>query len=430
MRDSRSKLDYVTQNVPWGRDMGKALTVRTLETLKPGPARKEVPDGYVRGLYIVVQPSGLMSWACRYRLGNRTRKYTIGSYPAVGLIGARKLARDALERVAGGVDPYEAKKADRKPPDRDLVEKVVDIFVERHARPNTRPATAAETERSLRREVVGRWKGRRLSTITKADVHDMLDEIVDRGSPIAANRLLATFRRCCSWAVERGLIEASPCDGVKPPAVGKSRDRVLSDPELKRVWRACDALGYPFGPMVQMLIVTAQRRDEVAGLTWAELDLDGRTWVLPRHRAKNDVEHVTSLSAAAIAIISGLPKIGTEPSFLFTTTSKTHVTGFSKAKIMLDKLLAADGAGDFPHWVIHDLRRSTATGLARLGINLPVVERILNHTGSSFSGVAGIYQRHSFDAERRHALDAWGAHVERLVGTEPGANVVALKAAG
>lgn len=290
----------------------------------------------------------------------------------------------------------------------------MDIFVERHAKPNTRPATAAETERSLKREVVGRWKGRRLSTITKADVHELLDEIVDRGSPIAANRLLATFRKCCSWAVERGLIEKSPCDGVKPPAIGKSRDRVLSDAELKRVWRACDALGYPFGPMIQLLIVTAQRRDEVSGLTWQELDLDAKAWTLPRARAKNNVEHVTPLSTAALAIISGLPKIGTEPSFLFTTTGRGPVSGFSKAKTMLDKMLAADGAGDFPHWTFHDLRRTGATGLARIGVNLPVVERILNHVGASFSGVAGVYQRHSFDTERRHALDAWAEHIKRL----------------
>ena len=189
---------------PWGRGMGKALTVKTLETIKPGAIRREIPDGYMRGLYFVVQLSGVMSWACRYRLGNRTRKYTIGSYPAVGLVGARKLARDALEKVAGGVDPYDIKKVARQPPDRDLVERVVATFIERHAEPNTRPATAAETERSLTNEVVGRWKGGRLSTITKADLHEMLDEIVDRGSPISANRLLATFRSAAAGLSSAG----------------------------------------------------------------------------------------------------------------------------------------------------------------------------------------------------------------------------------
>ncbi len=415
--------------------MGKALTVKTLETIKPGPIRREVPDGYVRGLYFVIQPSGLMSWACRYRLGNRTRKYTIGSYPAVGLVSARKLARDALEKVAGGVDPYDIKKAARQPPDRDLVERVVDTFIERHAKPNTRPATAAETERSLKKEVVGRWKGRRLSTITKADVHEMLDEIVDRGSPILANRLLATFRKCCGWSVDRGLIPSNPCDGVKPPAVSKSRDRVLSDGELRRIWRACGRLDYPFGPLVRLLIITAQRRDEVAGMTWAELDQAARLWVLPRERAKNDVEHPVPLSVSALAIIAGLPCFSTGddagdaklPGFLFTTTGTSHVTGFSKAKIMLDRIVAADGGEALPQWTLHDLRRTAATGLARLGVNLPVIERILNHISGSFGGVAGIYNRHTFADEMRHALDAWAGFVERLE-AEPGTNVVEIRA--
>ncbi|WP_245501363.1 tyrosine-type recombinase/integrase [Lichenibacterium minor] len=427
-------MNYVTPIIPWGRDMGKALTVKTLETIKPGPIRREVPDGYVRGLYFVVQPSGMMSWACRYRLGNRTRKYTIGSYPAVGLVGARKLARDALEKVAGGVDPYDVKKAARQPPDRDLVERVVSTFVERHAKPNTRPATAAETERSLTKEVVGRWKGRRLSTITKADVHEMLDEIVDRGSPISANRLLATFRKCCGWAVERGLIDVSPCDGVKPPAVGKSRDRVLSDDELRRIWHACERLSYPFGPLVRLLIITAQRRDEVAGMTVAEVDQAARLWVLPRERAKNDVEHPIPLPSPALAIIAGLPRFSTGdeaedaklPDFLFTTTRTSHVTGFSKAKLALDKLIAADGGDPLAPWTFHDLRRTAATGLARLGVNLPVIERILNHiSGPSFGGVAGVYQKYGFADEMRRGLDKWAAHVERLT-NEVGGNVVGM----
>ena len=430
VRDTASTINYVTPGIPWGKDMGKALTVKTLETIRPGPARREVPDGLVRGLYFVIQPSGVMSWACRYRLGNRTRKYTIGSYPAVGLVGARKLARDALEKVAGGIDPYEIKKAARVPPDRDLVEKVVDLFIERHAKPNTRPATAAETERSLRREVVERWRGRRLSTIGRADVHEMLDEIVDRGSPIAANRLLATFRKCCGWAVERGLIEVSPCDGVKAPAVGKSRDRVLSDDELRRIWLACGRLDYPFGPLVKLLIVTAQRRDEVAGITWGEVDVAARLWTLPRGRAKNDKEHAVPLSSVALSLINGLPRLeqgrGDGPGFLFSTTGTTHVTGFSKAKIALDKLVAADGGEPLAPWTFHDLRRTAATGLARLGVNLPVIERILNHVSGSFGGVAGVYNRHSFGDEMRLGLDAWGGHVERLVTMEPGANVVEM----
>ncbi len=417
---------YVTPTVPWGRDMGKALTVRTLETLKPGPTRKEVPDGLVRGLYFVIQSSGMQSWACRYRLGGRTRKFTIGSYPAIDLKAARDLAKNALVKVAQGMDPYEDKKAAKAPPDLDLIEKVVETFVSRHAKLNTRPTTAGETERSLKKEVVERWKGRRLSTITRAEVHELLDSIIDRGSPVMANRLLATLSKLCSWSVERGLIAVSPCAGVKPPTAHTSRDRVLSDPELKRIWRACDALAYPFGPLVRMLVLTGQRRNEVAGLPRAELDMIAKLWVLPRERAKNNTEHTIPLSPMVVDLIGMLPHIGEGEGLLFTTNGRTPVSGFSKAKITLDILLKADGGEPIPHWTFHDLRRTTATGMARLGINLPVVEKVLNHTSGSFRGVAGVYNRHSFDAERRHALDAWGAFVERLVTAEPGANVVAL----
>ena len=265
--------------------------------------------------------------------------------------------------VARGVDPYETKRAAKAPPDKDLIERVVDQFVERHAKPNTRPTTAWETERSLKKEVVARWKGRRLSSISRADVHDLLDEVVDRGSPVMANRLLATLSKLCNWSVERGIIEKSPCSGVKPPSAHTSRDRVLSDHELQRIWRASDVLGYPFGPMIKLLMLTGQRRDEVAGLTWSELDLDGRMWVLPRQRAKNNVEHSIPISSPVMAILNGLPKIGIPPKFLFTTTSRTYVSGFSKAKLTYDKLLASDEAGQLPHWTFHDLRRTAATGL-------------------------------------------------------------------
>ncbi len=413
--DILSQRDYVTPTLPWGWDMGKALTVRTLDTLKPGPMRREVPDGLVRGLYFVLQPSGAASWACRYRIGDRTRKYTIGSYPAVDLKAARDLAKEALVKVVGGVDPHEAKKALKVPPDRDLIERVVDQFVIRYAKPNTRATTAAETERSLKKEVVTRWKGRRLSKITRADVHDLLDTVVDRGSPVMANRLLATLNKMCGWAVERGIIETSPCNGVKPPSATKSRNRVLSDDELERLWRACDAIGYPFGPLVQMLILTGQRRDEVAGLTWVELDLAAHLWVLPRERAKNNVEHTVPLSAPVLAIVERLPRISGGPSYLFTTTGNSHVSGFSKTKIALDKLLAADGGSPYLHWTFHDLRRTAATGMARLGVNLPVVEKVLNHVSGAFRGVAGVYNRHSFDIERRKALETWGTFVEGLV---------------
>jgi integrase len=282
--------------------MAKALTVKTLENLKPGMTRREIPDGLLQGLYFILQPSGKASWAVRYRSHGQSRKLTIGPFPVVTLQHARELARTALARVVDGCDPAREKRIAKAPAlvHDDLIEKVVAEFVERYAKPNQKPSSVYETERVLIKEVVGRWKGRRLSEIGKSDVLAMLDEIVDRGSPILANRCLAAFRKMCGWAVERCMIDASPCGGIKAPAPETSRDRVLSDFELVAAWRAAKAAGWPFGTVTQLLILTGQRRSEVAGITWREIDLIGKTWNIPKERTKNGIAHSVPLSDSAI----------------------------------------------------------------------------------------------------------------------------------
>ena len=409
--------------------MAKALTVRTIDTLAKPATRREVPDGLVNGLYLVCQPSGARSWAVRYRAADgRPRKYTIpGTYPAIDLKSARELAQSALVAVAKGGDPAAEKKAARfgakLPTDRDLVEKVVDTFIERYAKANTK--SWPEAKRILEREVVAHWRGRRLGEIGRADVHELLDGVVDRGSPVMANRVLAALRKCCSWAAERGIITTSPCDKIKPPTAERSRDRVLTDDELRGLWTATDAIGWPFRDLVRLLMLTGQRRDEIGRMRWSEIDLDAALWTIPKERAKNGQAHAVPLSAPALAILTALPRInGGKGSidYLFTVTGKTPVSGFSNAKERLDKLMGEDT----PPWVFHDLRRTTATGLARLGVALPTIERLLNHISGSFGGIVGTYQRHDYAAEKRHALDAWGAFVERLVSAEPGTNVVEL----
>ena len=410
--------------------MGKALTALAVDKLQPGTARREVPDGLVAGLYLVVQPSGAKSWAVRYRTGSTTRKHTLGSFPKIDLISARDLARNALLGVAKGSDPSADKKVARAAAkaapavDRDRLDKVVSAFVERYAKPNTRASSAKEYERVLKKEVVDRWPGKRLSSISRADVHDMLDSIVDRGSPVQANRTLAAFRKLCAWAVERGYIEVSPCEKVKPPSSERSRDRVLADDELKVIWTACDGMGWPFAPLVRMLMLTGQRRDEVGQLPWSEVDLEAGMWVLPAARAKNGVEHAIPLSAPALTLLRSLPQVGP---YVFSTNGKTPVSGFSKAKLRVDKLAAQAREGRaLPEWIFHDLRRTAATGMARLGIGLPVIERVLNHVSGSFGGIVGVYQRHSFADEKRHALQSWGGFVERLTTEQPAGNMVEM----
>ena len=210
--------------------MAKELTTIALEKIKPGPTRREIPDGRIGGLYFIVQPSGKLSWAFRYRAAGKPRKFTIGQYPSVSLKTARERAGEARDKVAEGKDPGAEKKAARAAavvPANGIVEAVTSRFVAQHAKRKLKAATAREIERLLGKEVVAPWRGRRLSQITRADIHDLLDGIVARGSPVTANRVLAWLRRMCSWAIERGLIEVSPCAGIRAPAAETSRDRVF-----------------------------------------------------------------------------------------------------------------------------------------------------------------------------------------------------------
>jgi integrase len=287
---------------------------------------------------------------------------------------------------------------------------VTEQFIERHCNRSNRPRTAAETARLLQQHVLPQLRGRKINEISRRDILDVLDKVVDNGAPISANRTLAAVRKLFNWCVSRDIIAVSPCAGVKPPTPERARDRVLSDDELVRVWRAAEKIGGPFGALVQLLALTGQRRDEVAGMRWDELSPDVHLWTLPRGRVKTDQGHEVPLSAAATAILKSIPRITDSP-FVLTTNGTAPSSGYSKGKRKLDALLPSD----MPAWRLHDLRRTVASGMARLGINLPVIEKVLNHSSGSFAGVVSVYQKHSFADEKRAALDSWSQHIERVV---------------
>jgi integrase len=432
------------------------LTDLLINKLPLSDKRREVPDGKLGGLYLVMQPSGAKSWALRYRVDGIPKKLTIGTYPAISLAAARRRAQEALGEVAGGKDPAAIKRASRaaaraeREAQVDRVERVVEQFVERHAKPKTRDWR--QTERMLEKEIVGRWCGRRLSQLTRAHVHEMLDEIVDRGAPIRANRIFAQIRKMCNWAVSRGIIDRSPCDGMMAPSVEASRDRVLSDDEIRAAWAAFHSVGWPFGLLAQLLLLTGQRLREVGESKWPEFDLDTKTWTIPKERAKNGVAHEVPLSEAALRVIAELHRIEAKSDdkskrkdkadyrrkgFVFTTNGKTPVSGFSRAKDGFDKAIiatlrqAAIGRGDDPdkvdapaHWTLHDLRRTAASGMAGLGIAPNVVEAVLNHKSGSIKGVAAVYNRYGYGAEKRAALEAWGRCLDALIGAAPSSNIV------
>jgi integrase len=407
--------------------MSKSLTVKAIENFKPGASRREVPDGEVRGLYLQIFPSGKASWAFRYRFGGRTRKLTIGASPEIGLKDARDLARAAHLQIASGEDPGAAKQAARTDakvlPARDIVEKVAVQFLARHVK-GLAMATRDQAERAVAKEILPAFGGRRLSEIKRPDVIEWLDAIVDRPAPIAANRALGWFKGLCNFAVERGVIDVSPIAGIKPPAAETARDRVLSDDELRTVWEAADAFEPVYAGFIKLLILSGQRLREVSEMEWKEIDLDAKLWTLPGKRAKNGVEHTIPLSDLAVEILRCLPRIDGS-GFVFTTNGRNPIRGAHQAKRRLDALVP-----DIPPWVLHDIRRTVASGMARLGINLPVIEKLLNHVSGSFAGIVGVYQRHSFADEKRAAMEIWARHVEVIVTGSATANIVEPTGAG
>jgi integrase len=299
-------------------------------------------------------------------------------------------------------------------------------FIERYAKPRNR--TWPETERLLTKADLTAWQERDLRAISRNEILTVLDRMVERGAPIQANRLVAALRRFFGWAVERGLLEASPMASLKPPSAEAHRDRVLSDDELQAVWLAADEIGYPFGPAVQLMILTGQRRSEVLEAGWREFDLERGLWSIPRERAKNGSGHMVPLAPAAVELIRNLPRIGASPHLLFTTNGTTPFSGVSKAMERLSALADKHMSGDAERaaWRLHDLRRTFATGCARLGVPLHVVEKSLNHTSGTFGGIVAVYQRHDFLNERRSAMQIWANHLIS-VASPPPENVVLMR---
>lgn len=407
------------------------LTLKSVEAAKPDPSkRREIPDGALPGFYLVVQPAGGKSWAVRYRADGKPKKLTLGPYPRMPLTEAREAARAAMRAVAEGRDPAgdkQAAKAEAPEAQATRFSAVATDYIERYAKPRNR--SWRETESFLTRtlDATDRWQDRDVRSIGRKDVLNALDAVVARGATIHANRLFAALRRFFAWTVERGILDASPMAGLKPPSPEVSRDRVLTDGELAAAWKAAEQIGYPFGPVVQLLILTGQRRSEVLEAEWREFDLDTATWTIPRSRAKNDRAHVVPLAPQAVEILRRLPCVGQRPRLLFSTTGTTPFSGVSKATDRLQALATASlPADDEPApWRIHDLRRTFASGCARLGVPVHVVEKALNHVSGTHSGIVGVYQRHEYGEERRRAMELWAVHLDGLLSGD--AKVVRLE---
>jgi integrase len=392
----------------------RALTDAAVQRLKP-PASGQVDcfdQGYP-GLALRMSYGGGKTFVYFYRLGGRLRRLTLGTYPAITLAEAREAWRKARHDVQAGRDPARIRSAGNGTTD---FQGVFEEWLKRD-QPNKR--SVGVVRQQIERDVFPYWQHRQIADINRRDILDVIDAIVDRGAPISARRIQARLHRLFRWAVGRGIIETNPLADLPRPGEDKRRDRVLKDDELIRVWNGAEQLGWPYGPAFQLLILTGARREEIGKLRWCEI-VDGAI-ALDGDRTKNGEPHKIPLSTAAGTVIAQLPRIaGSE--FVFTFSGHVPLSGWSQAKRQLDDLATVT------NWVTHDLRRTCATGLQKLGTPLQVTEAILGHTAGSRAGVIGIYQRHDYANEKRAALEAWGAHVLALVeGREPG-KVIPIKA--
>lgn len=272
-------------------------------------------------------------------------------------------------------------------------------------------------------DVLPVWGDRPLADIQRSDVRKLLEG--KAAAPIAANRLLALIRRFFSWAVSQDLLDESPAKGVERPHPENQRERVLNDDELKAVWNAAGGMGHPFGPITQLLLLTAQRRDEIVSMRWSEIDFDAKEFVIPGARTKNGNENRVPLCDMAMDIVQAQPKIDGSD-YVFPSSRQPvfkPASGLARAKRDLDTASGVSG------WRYHDLRRTAASGMASKQVPPHVVEKILNHQGGTLGGVAGIYNRFGYEPEKRHALDVWAAHVSSVVTGKKADNVVPLVSA-
>jgi integrase len=424
------------------------LTDKSLQKPPPEAGQLELWDDLVPGFGLRIAAGGSRTFFVMKRLNGKLVRRTVGKAPPpsatttgpgeLRLADARAKARQMLSDLARGIDPVERE----QPGERQLntfSEVAAAYFADPARRGGAKLASKAELERKVRIDLAA-WCDRPIAEITKAEIKALLSAKRET-SPVAANRLLSLLKRIFGWAAIEDIIPANPAAYIEGTEE-QERDRVLTLDELRRVWHGAEAMGYPYGPLIQLLILTAQRRNEVAELVWAEID--GTAWRLPDSRSKRGKGHLIPLSPRAVSILGDLPKIGDKPTYVFTTGRRAAkkgqkvdreappaaVSGWSRMKTRLDSIIAKQAAKaadkpldlkehTLPAWTLHDLRRSVATHLrdpesmGEARVDRLTVSKILNHAEG---GMTRLYDRYSSDPEKRAALEAWALRVERLCG--------------
>jgi integrase len=408
--------------------MKQRLTDRALAALKPKAKQYDLMDADVPGLGVRVgKTSKAFILLARFPGSKNPTRRTIGDYGVMTLAEARDKAREWRKLLSEGNDPSveeERRKLAQARRQENSFASVAETYFEHLRRMKLRGAH--EVERAVRRELIPRWAKRPITDIKREDLLEIIDACIKNGSPSAAHHVHSYTSRMWNWAIERGTygLESSPADRLRPAKViGPKvvRKHILSDDELRALWHAADETGYPFGPFVQILILTGQRRNEVAGMRWREIKDD--VWTVPAERFKSNATHLVPLSSTAVAILESLPRFKKGDYLFSTTMGEKPISGFSKSKRRLDKKMRL-ALGEFEPFRLHDIRRSMRTGLSALKISDTVAEMCIGHGAK---GLRRVYDQHRYVAEMREAMNAWAARLRDLV-TPPPANVVKLGA--
>jgi integrase len=376
----------------------KTITDAVAKKLKaPKEGQVDHFDSSLPGLALRVSSSGRKTWTYFYRHAGKLRRMSFDVYPAMSVSAAHAKWLEARDLVQAGRDPKRISVAGRT----DFAG-VAEEWLKRDQAENR---SHKVVEQMLKREVLPHWGHRAISDIKRRDILDLIDGVADRGTVTMARRIHGRLHRLFTWSVGRGIVEQNPMQNLPKPGSEVRRDRVLTDDELVKVWNACNRIG-DYGHAIRLLVLTGARREEIGKLRWSEIV--GDSVMLEGDRTKTKEARIIPLSTAAHAIVNSLPRVG---DFVF----KRGLPDWGGAKAKLDALVK------IPDWRTHDLRRTMATGLQKLGVALQITEAVLGHIAGSRAGIVGIYQRHDYASEKATALEAWGAHVMALVeGRAPG----------
>ena len=395
----------------------KSLTIKSIEAIKPPtvPGQLEYHDTNQTGFSLRVGTSGKKVFYQRYRVGKKQGRIKIGTYSTEkSLKDAREEGGEILKQAARGEDPSLEKKRRRSA--NLLFKDLKEMYIEEYAKPNKR--TWKEDEQKLDKKF-STWDNLDAFNITRDDVLDRIEYIKQNHGPIAANRNAAMIKKLFKWAREKRLVPDNPATDI-PKEKERSRDRILSDDEVKKFWKACDTKGYPFGPCFQLMLLTGRREGSVSKMGWSDINFESKEWHVQSEIDKTGKPAVVPLSDTAIEILQNVnDNYRMEGSALvFTTTGKTPISGFSKVKIEIDKLSKVS------KWVLQDLRRTCRTNLPRLGVSPFIAKLTIGH---KIPGIDQVYDRYSYMPEKRDALDKWAEFVDGII-TADESNVVAIKA--